>query len=46
VKTRTDGQGYWLVAADDGIFNGDHADYFGSTGGLRLKDPVVAFTPT
>ena len=35
------GNGYWLVAADGGIFNFGDARFFGSTGALRLARPVV-----
>ncbi len=36
-----DGQGYWLVASDGGIFTFGDAGYFGSTGGMRLNQPIV-----
>ncbi len=32
--------GYWLVAADGGIFS-FNAPFFGSTGALRLVQPIV-----
>lgn len=32
--------GYWLVAADGGIFSFD-APFYGSTGGLVLNQPIV-----
>ena len=32
-----DGKGYWLVAADGGIFTYGDARYYGSTGGLALN---------
>jgi hypothetical protein len=35
------GQGYWLVAADGGIFTFGDAAFQGSTGGLRLAQPVI-----
>ena len=35
--------GYWLVAADGGVFSFD-APFFGSTGGVALADPVTALT--
>jgi hypothetical protein len=40
--------GYWLVAADGGIFNFGYAKYYGSMGGMHLNQPVVgmAATPT
>ncbi|HVE46718.1 MAG TPA: cell wall-binding repeat-containing protein [Acidimicrobiales bacterium] len=40
-------QGYTLVAGDGGIFNfGDTSRFFGSTGGLRLNQPIVAMEHT
>jgi lipoprotein-anchoring transpeptidase ErfK/SrfK/ribosomal protein L24E len=41
------GKGYWLVAADGGIF-AFNAPYFGSLGNRRLNSPIVdmAATPT
>src|SRR5438093_1237648 len=40
--------GYWMVAADGGIFSGGNARFYGSTGSLRLNRPIVgmAATPT
>jgi hypothetical protein len=35
-----DGDGYWLVAADGGIF-AFNADFRGSMGGTRLNKPVT-----
>ena len=35
------GGGYWLVAADGGIFDYGDAGFFGSAGSLRLNKPVV-----
>ena len=35
------GKGYWLVAADGGIFNFGDAGFFGSAGSLPLNRPVV-----
>src|SRR5688500_17525766 len=32
-----DGQGYWLVASDGGIFAFGNAGFHGSTGGIRLN---------
>ena len=37
--------GYWLVAADGGVFSFG-APYHGSTGGQRLAQPVVGMTAT
>ena len=36
-----DGRGYWLVAADGGVFAYGDAAYLGSTGNLTLASPVV-----
>jgi len=43
-----DGQGYWLVASDGGIFAFGDAQFYGSTGALTLNRPIVgmATTPT
>jgi glucose/arabinose dehydrogenase len=38
--TRT-GRGYWLAAADGGVFTFGDARFFGSAGNLRLAAPVV-----
>ena len=40
--------GYWLVAADGGIFAYGDANFYGSTGGTHLDQPIVgmATTPT
>lgn len=42
------GQGYWFVAADGGIFAFGDAKFYGSTGNVRLNQPIVgmAATPT
>jgi hypothetical protein len=36
-----DGKGYWLVAADGGIFSFGSAKFYGSMGGQHLNAPVV-----
>ena len=36
-----DGGGYWLVAADGGVFAYGDATFFGSAGNLHLNKPVV-----
>jgi hypothetical protein len=41
-----DGRGYWLVAADGGIFSFGNAPFLGSTGNLRLNRPIVDFAVT
>jgi len=35
------GKGYWLVAADGGIFTFGNARFYGSTGSRRLNRPIV-----
>ncbi len=41
----SDGNGYWLVATDGGIFTYGDAQFWGSTGGLALNEPIVGMTP-
>jgi hypothetical protein len=36
------GRGYWLVAADGGIFSYDDAEFLGSAGALHLATPIIA----
>ena len=36
-----DGQGYWEVAADGGLFACGDAGFCGSTGGRPLNAPIV-----
>jgi len=40
--------GYWVLGADGGIFSFGNAAFYGSTGGMRLNQPIVgmAATPT
>jgi hypothetical protein len=40
--------GYWMVATDGGIFTFGQLSFFGSTGNIRLNEPIVgmAATPT
>jgi lipoate synthase len=42
------GAGYWMVAADGGVYSYDGAGFYGSAGGLTLNRPIVgmAATPT
>jgi len=40
------GGGYWLVAADGGIFNFGDAAFWGSTGNLHLNQPIVGMAAT
>jgi hypothetical protein len=39
-------QGYWFVAADGGIFAFGNAPFFGSTGNIRLNQPIVGMAAT
>jgi ribosomal protein L24E len=36
-----DGNGYWLVARDGGIFTFGTAHFYGSTGGKVLNQPIL-----
>ena len=38
------GGGYWLVARDGGIFAFGDAGFYGSTGNIRLNQPIVGMT--
>ena len=42
----TDGNGYWLVASDGGIFSYGDATFYGSTGAIHLNLPIVGMAPT
>jgi hypothetical protein len=42
----TNSHGYWLVGSDGGIFSFGSAQFYGSTGSLKLQRPVVGITPT
>jgi hypothetical protein len=37
-----DGGGYWMTAADGGVFNFGNARFYGSAGGSPIPAPVVA----
>ena len=41
-----DGQGYWLVASDGGIFAFGDAGFFGSEGAKPLNQPIVGMAAT
>ncbi|HTU39475.1 MAG TPA: hypothetical protein VMF35_15860, partial [Acidimicrobiales bacterium] len=41
-----DGGGYWLVAADGGIFTYGDAQFYGSTGSIHLNKPIVGMSST
>jgi len=40
------GHGYWLAAADGGIFTFGDANFYGTTATTRLNAPIVAMAPT
>ena len=46
MATTPDGDGYWLVASDGGIFSFGDAAFHGSTGAIRLTKPVVGMAAT
>ena len=46
MSSTASGRGYWLVASDGGIFSFGDAQFFGSTGSIRLNKPIVGMTPT
>ncbi len=41
-----DGEGYWLVASDGGIFSFGNAGYHGSMGNRHLNAPIVGMATT
>ena len=41
LEATDDGDGYWLVAADGGVFSYGDAPFSGSEGGTRLNAPMV-----
>ncbi len=41
LAAKHDGDGYWLVGSDGGIFSYGDAGFFGSAGALRLNAPIV-----
>ena len=46
IASTPDGGGYWLVAADGGVFAYGDAGFHGSTGGMTLNAPVVGMAAT
>ncbi|MCZ7528707.1 MAG: hypothetical protein M5U14_21445 [Acidimicrobiia bacterium] len=40
------GEGYWLVASDGGVFAFGDASFLGSTGAVRLNEPIVGMAAT
>jgi hypothetical protein len=41
-----DGQGYWLVGSDGGVFAYGDAQFYGSTGAIHLNQPIVGLAAT
>jgi hypothetical protein len=41
ISATPSGKGYWLVAADGGVFSFGDAHFYGSTGGIHLNQPIV-----
>ncbi|HEX3461134.1 MAG TPA: hypothetical protein VHT49_09530 [Acidimicrobiales bacterium] len=41
-----DGQGYWLVSGDGGVFTFGDAGFHGSVGGSALNNPIVGMAAT
>jgi cell wall-associated NlpC family hydrolase len=46
IATTRSGLGYWLTGADGGVFSFGDAGFFGSAGGNRLNQAIVAMTAT
>ncbi len=42
ITATADGQGYWLLAKDGGVFT-FNAPFYGSTGNMKLNKPVVGW---
>jgi hypothetical protein len=41
IAATPDGTGYWLAAADGGVFSFGSAQFEGSTGGTSINAPIV-----
>jgi hypothetical protein len=41
IAAHPNGNGYWVVSGDGGVFTFGAAHFYGSTGGLPLKAPVI-----
>jgi hypothetical protein len=46
MATTPDGKGYWLVAADGGVFTYGDAPFYGSMGAMHLNKPIVGMATT
>jgi hypothetical protein len=40
-----DNEGYWLIAADGGVFSFGDARFHGSMGGAQLNRPIIGMVP-
>jgi Big-like domain-containing protein len=45
-KAASTTSGYWLVGTDGGIFSYGQAKFFGSTGAIKLNQPIVGMAST
>ncbi len=46
VARTVSGRGSWVVAKDGGVFSVGDAQFYGSTGGMKLNQPVVGLAAT
>jgi hypothetical protein len=46
IAATPDGKGYWLVAADGGVFAFGDANFYGSAGATPLNQPIVGMAST
>jgi hypothetical protein len=46
MATTPDKAGYWMTAADGGVFTFGDARFYGSTGNVRLNKPIVGMAAT
>ena len=46
IAATPDGQGYWVVASDGGVFTFGDARFYGSMGGKSLNNPVTSIAAT
>jgi uncharacterized protein YkwD len=46
MTAKPNGNGYWMVASDGGVFTFGNARFYGSTGAMRLNKPIVGIAST
>ncbi len=46
IASAANGDGYWNVAGDGGVFSFGSAPFFGSMGGTALNGPMIGMAPT